>query len=71
MTIKKHTFENGYTVEVQQGEFAKFGFTYKYRVLISAHGFMCETQWYDNTADMLEGCWCIMSRDTAPRPLYV
>ena len=70
MTIKTHTFDNGYTVEIQKGAYHKYGFTYEYRVLISAGGYMCETHYYPCTADMLEACWNIMKRDQhCPDPM--
>lgn len=71
MTIKTHTFDNGYTVEVQQGGFSKCGFTYEYKVLISAGGYMCETRWYDDAADLLDCYHGISKRDQhRPCPLF-
>jgi len=60
MTIKTHTWENGYTVEVHEGQFEKYGMDYKHKVEISAGGYKVATHYYPDTHAMLEGCWNVM-----------
>jgi hypothetical protein len=60
MIIKTHTFENGYTVEVHEGKFDKYGFEYDYKVEISAAGYKVATHYYPEIQAMFECCWNVM-----------